>query len=70
MDVPYDFYEELKANKILKIYQNNQKIFIIQGTDDDVAPIKDTKELQALDNKNITLYEIKGADHRMKRMEN
>ena len=67
MDVPYDFYEELKANKILKIYQNNQKIFIIQGTDDDVAPIKDTKELQALDNKNITLYEIKGADHRMKK---
>ena len=29
--------------------------------------IKDTKELQALDNKNITLYEIKGADHRMKK---
>lgn len=67
MDIPYDFYEELKANKILKIYQNNQKMFIIQGTNDDVAPIEDTKELIALDKNNITLYEIKGADHRMKK---
>lgn len=37
--------KSIKANKILKIYQNNQKIFIIQGTDDDVAPIKDTKRI-------------------------
>lgn len=42
-------------------------MFIIQGTNDDVAPIEDTKELIALDKKNITLYEIKGADHRMKK---
>ena len=67
MNIPYDFYEELKENKILEIYQNNQKMFIIQGTNDDVAPIEDTKELIALDKKNITLYEIKGADHRMKK---
>ena len=67
MNISYDFYEELKSNKILEIYQNNQKMFIIQGTEDDVAPIKDTKELIELDKNNITLYEIKGADHRMKK---
>lgn len=67
MNVPYDFYEELKENKILELYENEQKIFIIQGTEDDVAPIKDTMELRALDKNNITLYEIKGADHRMKK---
>lgn len=67
MNVPFDFYKELKQNQILKIYKNSQKILIIQGTEDDVAPIKDTKELIDLDKANFELFEIQGADHRMKK---
>lgn len=67
MNVPFDFYKELKQNQILELYNNNQKILIIQGTEDDVAPIKDTKELINLDKANFKLLEIEGADHRMKK---
>lgn len=67
MNIPFSFYEELKQNQILKIYKNSQKILIIQGTEDDVAPIKDTKELIDLDKTNFELFEIQGADHRMKK---
>ena len=67
MVISYNFYEDLKNNKILNKYNNNQHILIIQGTDDDVAPIKDTKEFLSLDPENIELYEIIGADHRMKK---
>ncbi len=67
MNIPFSFYEELKQNQILKIYKNSQKILIIQGTEDDVAPIKDTKELIDLDKANFELFEIQGADHRMKK---
>ena len=69
MNIPFSFYEELKQNQILKIYKNSQKILIIQGTEDDVAPIKDTKELIDLDKANFELFEIQGADHRMKKDE-
>ena len=67
MNIPFSFYEELKQNQILKLYKNNQKILIIQGTEDDVAPINDTKELINLDKSNFELFEIEGADHRMKK---
>ena len=67
MLISYEFYEDLAKNKIIDLYNNNQHILIIQGTEDDVAPIKDTKEFLSLDSKNIELYEIAGADHRMKK---
>ena len=67
MNVPFDFYKELKQNQILELYNNSQKILIIQGTEDDVAPIKDTQELIDLDKANFELFEIQGADHRMKK---
>lgn len=67
MNVPFDFYKELKQNQILELYNNSQKILIIQGTEDDVAPIKDTQELIDLDKTNFELFEIQGADHRMKK---
>lgn len=67
MNIPFSFYQELKQNQILKLYKNNHKILIIQGTEDDVAPIKDTKELISLDKSNFELFEIEGADHRMKK---
>ena len=65
--ISYKFYEDLVNNKIIDLYNNNQHILIIQGTEDDVAPIKDTKEFLSLDPENIELYEIVGADHRMKK---
>lgn len=67
INIPFSFYEELKQNQILKLYKNNHKILIIQGTEDDVAPIEDTKELINLDKNNLELFEIEGADHRMKK---
>lgn len=67
MNVPFDFYKELKQNQILELYNNSQKILIVQGTEDDVAPIKDTQELIDLDKANFELFEIQGADHRMKK---
>lgn len=67
MLISYEFYEDLAKNKIIDLYNSNQYILIIQGTEDDVAPIKDTKEFLSLDPNNIELYEIDGADHRMKK---
>lgn len=67
MDVPYSFYKDLTVNNILNLYNNNQKILIIQGTEDDIAPITDTYEFINLDKTNISLIPIEGADHRMKK---
>ena len=51
----------------LKIPKINLKALIAEGTEDDVASIKDTKELISLDKSNFELFEIEGADHRMKK---
>ena len=65
----YSFYISLTENKILNLYNNveKQKINIIQGNVDDIAPIKDTYEFRSLDTENIFIKEILGADHRMKK---
>lgn len=67
MLITYNFYEELRSHRLLELYNNNQHILIIQGTKDDIAPINDTKEFILLDKENLELYEIPGADHRMKK---
>ena len=66
--LPYKFMEDLDNNNIFEIYKDIKipKIHIIQGDKDDIAPIKDTKEFICMDNINIKLYIIEGADHRMK----
>lgn len=68
MLVPYTFLEELENNNIFKIYENKEipNIYIIQGDKDDIAPIEDTKEFISQHSKNIKLFIISGADHRMK----
>ena len=37
-----EYYEELVINDIFKIYNNNNKILIIHGTEDTTAPIEDS----------------------------
>lgn len=67
MNVPYSYYKELTNNKLFEVYKENKKMLIIQGTEDDVAPISDTKKFIKELNTEATLVEIPGADHRMKK---
>lgn len=62
----YSFYESLTENKILDLFKLNQKVNIIQGNQDDIAPIKDTYEFKQKNSELILIEEIEGADHRMK----
>lgn len=66
--IPYNFIKELDNNNIFEMYKNITipNIYIIQGDEDNIAPIKDTKDFVSLNPKKIKLYIIKGADHRMK----
>lgn len=66
--IPYSFLEELRNNQIMDIYSNMSipMINIIQGDQDDIAPIDDTKKFVKLDEKKVKLFLIPGADHRMK----
>ena len=45
MLVFYSFLEELEKNEIFKIFENKEipNMYIIQGDQDDIAPIKDTE---------------------------
>jgi len=66
MDVYYSFYEELLNNKILDKFNKKRQMIIVQGTEDDMAPISDT--IKFLDNNDDAILEkIIGADHRMKK---
>ena len=67
MKVPYSFYEELVSNKLFEIYDKNINMLILQGTEDDIAPITDTKNFVSQKNGNAILFEIEGADHKMKK---
>lgn len=62
-----EYYEELVINDIFKIYNNNNKILIIHGTEDTTSPIEDSIKFQRMFKNNVKLYEIKGADHRFKK---
>lgn len=66
MDVPYAFYEDLTKNKVLDLFDLDQKISIIQGNKDEIAPIKDTYEFKSKNDDLISIEEIDGALHRMK----
>ncbi len=61
-----EYYNELIKNNIFKIYDTENKICIIHGTEDDIAPIKDSIKFQKKFNDRVVLYKIKGADHRFK----
>ena len=61
----YSFYEDLCNNDILKLYNKKEKILIFQGTEDAVAPIKDTYEFLEMDKENIKLIPLNGVKHKM-----
>jgi len=67
MKVPYKYYEELLNNKLFDIYNANEEMLAIQGTEDDMAPIKDTIRFIEEKNTKANLIKIEGADHRMKK---
>lgn len=68
MKIPVRFLTELEAkeNKVMNVYKDTNEILIIQGDQDNVAPIKDTYEFIEK-NKNVKLKVLEGADHRMKK---
>lgn len=65
--ISYKYYEDLVKDKIFDVYNKNEEILIIQGTEDDMAPIKDS--IRFLEEKNTKgkIIKIIGADHRMKK---
>lgn len=67
MEVPYKYYEELLNNKLFDIYNVNEEMLAIQGTEDDMAPIEDTIKFINEKNTKANLIKIEGADHRMKK---
>ena len=59
------FHEDLCENDILSRYNKKEKILILQGTEDDVAPIQDTYEFVEKDSENIKLILLEGVKHKM-----
>ena len=65
--VSYKYYEELKNNKLFEIYNKNEELLIIQGTEDNMAPIEDSIRFINEKNPKGKIEKIIGADHRMKK---
>ena len=65
--ISYKYYEDLINNKLFNMYNKNEDLLIIQGTNDDMAPIEDS--IKFIKNKNTKgrIEKIIGADHRMKK---
>ena len=62
MKVYYEFYEELKENRISQLGEYKEKMLIYHGTIDDTAPCKDTIEF-ANNNKNVKLVLFDNESH-------
>ena len=67
MEVPYKYYEELLDNRLFNVYNANEEMIVIQGTEDDMALIEDTIRFIEEKNTKANLIKIEGADHRMKK---
>ena len=68
MKVKYEFYEELKRNRIFEMGEFKEKILIFHGKEDDTALYKDSEEFSNK-NLNVKLLLIEKESHRMS-MEN
>lgn len=62
-----NFYKDLLNNKIVDLYNKKREILIIQGDNDNVAPIKHTIEFVEKNKEFVKLKILEGADHRMKK---
>lgn len=63
-NVTYSMYEDLRKNDVLKNYNSQNNILIIHGTEDEIAPIKDSIKLQEKFSNYIKLEKIEGANHK------
>ena len=64
-ELTYSFYEDLCKHDILSTYNKKEKILILQGVEDDVAPIQDTYQFIKKDSENIKLIPLEGVKHKM-----
>lgn len=65
--IDYKFYNDLKDNKLMNNYKNNNYLYVIQGRKDDVVNYKDNElffKEKCLNNYEIHYFE--NADHRFK----
>lgn len=66
MKISTTFLNDLENNSIMDMYKDTNDILIIQGDNDNIAPIEDTYKFVEK-NKRSKLKVLKGADHRMKK---
>ena len=68
IEVPYSFYEDLTNHNLYNDYKEKRKILILQGEQDDTAPIEDTYRF--IQNKpEIELIKMKNVKHHMEPQE-
>lgn len=68
INIIYKYFEELEKNNIKKIVDSlTIPIVIIHGTEDDLAPIEDSIELEEKFKEYVMLEKVYGADHRFKK---
>ena len=64
LEIPYSFYEDLLKHNLYYNYKEKRRILILQGIQDDTAPIEDTYKF--IKNKpEIELIEMKNTKHHM-----
>ncbi len=68
IEIPYSFYEDLENHNLYETYNEKRKIIIIQGVQDDTAPISDTYKF--IQNKpEFELIEMENVKHHMEPQE-
>ena len=68
MEVPFSFYEDLTNHNLYNDYKEKRKILILQGEQDDTAPIEDTYRF--IQNKpEIELIKLENVKHHMEPLE-
>lgn len=68
INIIYEYFEELEKNNVKEIVDSlTIPIVIIHGTEDDMAPIEDSIELEEKFKEYVVLEKVYGADHRFKK---
>ncbi len=68
IEIPYSFYEDLVKHNLYNDYKEKRKILILQGEQDDTAPIEDTYRFMQ-NKQEIELIEMKNVKHHMEPQE-
>lgn len=64
MKVKYEFYEELKNNRIFDLGEYTEEMLIYHGTLDDTAPYIDTQKF-TINNRNTKLVSLENESHKI-----